>query len=145
MEGDKPANGKDRASLWIGAAVLVGFAVLVVYMFSLLASSETTWNRALYIFAGVEAIAFAAAGYLFGREVNRQRAESAERRASQAEQTAAKAALRAVEAETKGQSLRAVIQARAIVQLEDSDPRVRAAEEMNQLSRLAEELFPAAP
>lgn len=145
MEGDKPANGKDRASLWIGVAVLVGFAVLVVYMFSLLASSETTWNRALYIFAGVEAIAFAAAGYLFGREVNRQRAESAERRASQAEQTAAKAALRAVEAETKGQSLRAVIQARASVQLEDSDPRVRAAEEMNQLSRLAEELFPAAP
>lgn len=142
MTGDKPANGRDRATIWIGVAVLMGFAVLVIYMFSLLTSSEATWSRALYLFAGVEAIAFAAAGYFFGREVNRQRADIAESRASQAEQKAADAAERAVKAEAKGQSLRAAIQATVDVQLEGSSSKVRAADEMDQLSRLAEELFP---
>ncbi|WP_299428977.1 hypothetical protein [uncultured Meiothermus sp.] len=138
-------SGRDRAAIWIGVAALMGFAVLVIYMFSLLTSSEATWSRALYLFAGVEAIAFAAAGYFFGREVNRQRAENAESRAGQAEQKAAEAAERAVEAVTRGQSLRAALQARAGVQLEGSDSGVRTAREIEELSRLAEELFPKRP
>ncbi|GEM84005.1 hypothetical protein [Meiothermus hypogaeus] len=131
---DKPTNGRDRATLWIGAAVLGGFAVLVVYMFSLLASSETTWSRALYLFAGVEAMAFAAAGYLFGREVNRQRAESAERRASQAEQQLRQWSERALEAEAKGQSL-------------STAARVMAEQhhELAPLAQMAQALFPEKP
>jgi hypothetical protein len=43
---------------------------------------ELEWNRSAYLFAGVEAIAYAAAGFLFGREVHRQRAEQAEQRAN---------------------------------------------------------------
>ncbi len=131
MTGDKPTNGRDRATIWIGVAVLMGFAVLVVYMFSLLASSETTWNRALYLFAGVEAIAFAAAGYFFGREVNRQRAESAELRAGQAEQQLRQWSERALEAETKGQSLRAALWTKA------TEPP-----ELAEMARLSEALFP---
>ncbi len=131
MTGDKPTNGRDRATIWIGVAVLMGFAVLVIYMFSLLGSSETTWNRALYLFAGVEAIAFAAAGYFFGREVNRQRAESAEWRAGQAEQQRQQWSERALEAETRGQSLRAALWAKAT-----EHP------ELAEMARLSEALFP---
>lgn len=131
---DKPANGRDRATLWIGAAVLGGFAVLVVYMLSLLASSETTWSRALYLFSGVEAIAFAAAGYLFGREVNRQRAESAEWRASQAEQQLQQWSQRALEAEAKGQSLSTAARVMAEQHLE-----------LTPLAQMAQALFPEKP
>ncbi|GIW25132.1 hypothetical protein [Meiothermus sp.] len=105
MTEDKPTNGKEQATFWIGVAVLIGFALLVVYMLSLLASSETTWSRALYVFAGVEAIAFAAAGYFFGREVHRGQAEMAEWRARQAEQQRQQWCERALQTEAKGQSL----------------------------------------
>jgi hypothetical protein len=78
------------------------------------------WTRAAYLLGGVEAIAFAAAGYFFGREVNRQRAESAEEQADQAGQqaeqarsAALEAEKRATEAETKGKSLKAAIAAEA--------------------------------
>ncbi|MDW8425638.1 MAG: hypothetical protein RMK51_06860 [Meiothermus sp.] len=118
-------------TILLGVAVLVGFAVLVVYMFGLLASSETTWNRALYLFAGVEAIAFAAAGYFFGREVHRQRAEVAEWRAGQAEQQRQQWCERALEAETRGQSLRAALLARAAEHPEFAE-----------MARLSEALFP---
>ncbi len=131
MTGDKPTNGRDRAIIWIGAAVLAGFALLVIYMLSLLTSSETTWNRALYLFAGVEAIAFAAAGYFFGREVHRQRADGAEARANRAEQQCQQWSERALEAEIKGQSLRAALWARAA-----EHP------ELEELARLSDALFP---
>ncbi|GIW33490.1 hypothetical protein [Meiothermus sp.] len=134
MTEDKPTQVRERATLWIGAAVLVGFAVLVVYMLSLLDSSETTWNRALYLFAGVEAIAFAAAGYFFGREVHRQRAESAELRARQAEQQWQQWSQRAHEAEAKGQSLSTAV-------------RVMAEQhhELAPMAQMAQAFFPQKP
>jgi len=73
--------------------VRVGFAVVVVLAFGLFAtflvinadtSNQTEWERWVYVFGGVEAIAFAAVGWVFGREVNRERAESAEGRAAAA-------------------------------------------------------------
>ncbi len=62
--------------------ILVAFAVLVIGMFQKLTAAENEWTRAIYLYTGVEAIVFAAAGFLFGREVNRQRAESAEKTAT---------------------------------------------------------------
>jgi hypothetical protein len=131
MTGD---NGKDRAIVWIGVLVLVGFGVLLVYMFGLLSSSETTWNRALYLFSGVEAIAFAAAGYFFGREVHRTRAEQAEARAYQAEQQWQQWSQRALEAETKGQSLSTV-----------ADMLAKQHPELEPLAQMAQTLFPSKP
>ncbi|ADD27261.1 hypothetical protein [Meiothermus ruber] len=107
MTGDKSV--RDWAAIALGAVVLLGFAALVVYMLGLLTADETTWGRALYLFAGVEAIAFAAAGYLFGREVHRARAEQAEARAHHAEEQWQRWSRRALEAEAKGQSLSTTI------------------------------------
>jgi hypothetical protein len=66
--------------------VVAVFAVVVWVAFvvaMLLASdaSDTTWTRLTFVFASVEAIAFAAAGALFGVTVQRERVQKAEERA----------------------------------------------------------------
>ncbi len=132
MTGDKP--GREWAAIGLGTAVLLGFAALVVYMLGLLSADETTWSRALYLFAGVEAIAFAAAGYVFGREVHRTRAEQAEARAHQAEQQWKQWSQRALEAEAKGQSLSVAV---GLLAQQHS--------ELAPVAQMAQQLFPSKP
>lgn len=79
---------RDPVAIAVACVALTGFGALIIYMMSRLGLQEPQWSRALYLLNGVEAVAFAAAGYLFGREVNRGRAENAEKRADQAEDTA---------------------------------------------------------
>jgi hypothetical protein len=51
-------------------------------------SSEVHWTRLTWLFSTVEAVVFGAAGALFGASVQRQRAETAERRANANERDA---------------------------------------------------------
>ena len=46
-------------------------------------AEETRWTRLAWVFASVEAIAFGAAGALFGSSIQRQRAERAEEEAAE--------------------------------------------------------------
>ncbi|MCX8088981.1 MAG: hypothetical protein ACK40N_12480 [Meiothermus ruber] len=132
MTEDKP--GREWATIGLGMAVLLGFAALVVYMLGLLTADETTWSRALYLFAGVEAIAFAAAGYVFGREVHRNRALEAEARAHHALQQWQQWSQRALEAEAKGQSLSVAV-----------DILAQQHPELTPVARMAQGLFPGQP
>jgi hypothetical protein len=59
-------------------AVLIAFGVFVVFLVSEVGVSEVKWARLAWLFASVEAIAFGAAGALFGSSIQRQRAEKAE-------------------------------------------------------------------
>lgn len=68
----------------IGFLVLLFFAVSVIYLARHIAETELQWGRLVYVFGGVEAIAFAATGYFFGKEVNRERADKAEVKATAA-------------------------------------------------------------
>ncbi|HEX6904894.1 MAG TPA: hypothetical protein VF789_34620 [Thermoanaerobaculia bacterium] len=79
---------QNPVAIAVACVALTGFGALIIVMFSKLGLQEPAWSRAVYLLNGVEAVAFAAAGFLFGREVNRGRAENAERRADQAENTA---------------------------------------------------------
>lgn len=80
----------DKVRLGFAVAVVGGFAAFAVF---LVANADTReqaeWERWVYVFGAVEAIAFAAIGWLFGREVNRERAEKAEDAAEQANEEAA--------------------------------------------------------
>jgi hypothetical protein len=68
-------------------ACMAGFGWLVVVLVqSAGVSSEIEWTRKMFILSGVEAIAFAGAGFLFGREVHRKEAEYAERTVVKAEE-----------------------------------------------------------
>jgi hypothetical protein len=86
----------DRFVLTVAVSVLVAFAAFLWFMTTKASvNNEVEWNRLVYLFGGVEAIAFAAAGFLFGREVHRRQAEKAEQQAAKAEKQADKAGQRA--------------------------------------------------
>ena len=99
-----------KAQLIIASALLIGFAVLVVAM---LAWAQT-WEQRIYVFGAVEAIVFTAVGWVFGREVHRQTAETAKQDAAEAKQDAKakgeEAKDMAVEAQ-KGRMLAAAVDA----------------------------------
>lgn len=57
-------------------ALLVFLLSLVVLAINLDNWDEVTWTRAVFLLQGVEAVAFAAAGWLFGQEVGRQEAKT---------------------------------------------------------------------
>jgi hypothetical protein len=80
------ANFKDSVAPWIGLVAMAAFGWFVYYLIHNLGAGEPQWSRAVYIFGGVEAVAFAAAGFFFGKEVHRERAETAESEAKTANQ-----------------------------------------------------------
>lgn len=89
----------------VGFAVLVGYAILLAEMMRRVKTGDVYWGRYMYLFSGVEALAFAAAGFFFGREVNRGRAEAAESRAKVEANRAMTAEKKAANATAQGAAL----------------------------------------
>ena len=70
---------KQRWQIRFAVGLLIGFVVLFVVMVeSTTTKSDLAWTRLVYLFGSAEALVFAAVGWLFGSEVHRERAESAE-------------------------------------------------------------------
>jgi hypothetical protein len=119
MTTNSGANGGKggKQSLWVKLLpYVVAFLVLGVFVYFAIRlmgltteANESEWARYVYVFGGIEAIAFAAAGFLFGKEVHRAQAESAEKRATDAEGKAKESETEAV----KGRELATFIKARA--------------------------------
>jgi hypothetical protein len=74
----------------VGVAMLAGYAVFLSFMMNRVDAKDPDWSRLVYLFSGVEALAFGAAGFFFGREVHRGRAEAAESRADAESRRASK-------------------------------------------------------
>lgn len=85
---DRPAALSGLA-LAVASAVLIAFGIFVGVLVSEVDAEETRWTRLAWIFASVEAIAFGAAGALFGSSIQRTRAERAEGEAAENRQAAA--------------------------------------------------------
>lgn len=81
---------RSALALGVGVVTLIIFVLVVQFMLERITVEEKQWTRAVYVFSGVEALAFSAAGFFFGSQVHRERAEKAEQRASKAEQDTAK-------------------------------------------------------
>jgi hypothetical protein len=131
--GDR--RGLAGLALIAAVASLVALGVFTAYMISQAdLDDEVTWTRLAWLFTSVEAIAFAAAGALFGAKIHRERAEKAE---SEARQYAGDAA--------RGRALAAAIKAdeiaegatRGLEEAGDEGTLLRARH-----ARLARELFP---
>jgi uncharacterized integral membrane protein len=111
---------KDWVSIILGAVLVILYLVFLFLMRNLVNADELVWTRSVYLLSGLEAIAFAAAGYFFGSEVNRKAAESAKEDAETAK-TEAKTAKEGqidaekkfVEARTQGLALKQVILAKS--------------------------------
>lgn len=81
-------SGKDVIAPILGVGVLLAFGAFIVFLLKSLDLTDTQWSRAIYLFAGVEAVAFAAAGYFFGTQVQRGKVEEAKADAKAAERVA---------------------------------------------------------
>jgi hypothetical protein len=78
-----------RAAVVVAILVLAAFAGFVAFLVGQVGEDETEWARLAFVFASVEAIAFGAAGALFGSSIQRERAEKAEEAARANAQDAA--------------------------------------------------------
>jgi hypothetical protein len=78
------------AALIAAFAVLVAFAAFVVFLIGETDAADVRWTRLAWLFTSVEAIAFGAAGALFGSSIQRARAEKAEQAAQENAGDAAK-------------------------------------------------------
>lgn len=65
----------------IGSLIALIFAI--AYLIRSTGADEREWMRTVYALTPIETIAFAAVGWLFGREVYRQQAQKSEERADQ--------------------------------------------------------------
>jgi len=116
-----PQDGwKSKLTSIVAIIILLAFAWLYVYMIRQLDSAETYWTRALYLFGAVQALAFAAAGYLFGKDVSREQTTKAEKQADDAKQDAKQALQQAstvlqeaTTATTKAKDIVAAVKAQA--------------------------------
>jgi hypothetical protein len=88
QDGAQDGGGGEEQTPVRGIALIAAIVALVLwagftaYMITKAGTDkEVTWTRLAWLFASVEAVAFAAAGAIWGTTVNRQRAEAAEKRA----------------------------------------------------------------
>jgi hypothetical protein len=93
MEAPATDNGTrlrrlSGVALLIAIVVLLGWAIFTAVLVSQSGADEIQWTRLAWLFSSVEAIAFAAAGALFGSSVQRERAEKAEKAAGENAQDA---------------------------------------------------------
>jgi hypothetical protein len=73
----------------VAGLVLVAFTAFVFFLIGQVEEDDVAWTRLAWIFTSVEAIAFGAAGALFGSSIQRERAEKAEDAARENAQDAA--------------------------------------------------------
>lgn len=98
----KNTNGFGLIPYIIAIGVLIAYGFFIHFLTGEAKAEEPEWSRLIYLFSGVEAIVFAAAGFLFGKEVNRKRAENAEEEKKQAENQKEEAKKQTVEERKKG-------------------------------------------
>ena len=97
------------AALWVAIfaiAVWIGFSIFLI---AKAGTNETEWARIAWVFGSIQAIAFAAAGALFGTAVQQQNVNNAQEQATSAK----KDADRQRDAAAKGRALAAALQAEA--------------------------------
>jgi hypothetical protein len=142
-----------RPLIVVAVTILIAFAVLLYHMYQIAPTQEEAlWNRSMALFGSVEAIAFTAAGYLFGKEVHREQAQRAEQRAHDKTAEAHEANAAAAEAKAKGESLRKAIEAKRAATARgtmNESPRGQtggtetlATSDLQELAVLAQSLFP---
>ena len=120
---DKRTDRKWGATLGVAVLILILFMAMAVFLINWADDPGTTdsiWGRYLYVFGVVQAVAFTAVGWVFGREVNRTAVDQASTDAAKSKATAeaatSAATASAVEAATnkaKGEALRDAVVASA--------------------------------
>jgi hypothetical protein len=130
--------------------VLAAWLLLLVWLAFNISLEEVAWSRLLVVLGSMEAVAFGAAGALFGTQIQRQRVQDAQRHAANAEAKTAGAEHRAsanADAAIKGKALAAVVKAKGRTRAgRAGTERLSGAGEpehdQDEIVALANELFP---
>jgi hypothetical protein len=105
-------NLKSNVALGVAVFILLATTTLIAFLIFHVSTDEETWKRYTYLLTGVEAVVFAAVGWLFGKEVHREQAEKAEMSRKEAEEKGREASEKAAGEAEKGRGLaRAVLAA----------------------------------
>jgi hypothetical protein len=83
-----PSTPLSGIALWVAAFAVVVWVAFSVVLIVRSSADEVTWTRIAWVFGSIEAVAFAAAGALFGTAVQRQNVQKAEQRADTAQKDA---------------------------------------------------------
>lgn len=135
----------DKLKAGLAIALIFAFGAFVIYLMTHLALDDKSWTRATYLFNGVEAIVFAAAGWFFGKEIQRQRAENAEQRAAVADGQARQATEEAVKAKRDGETLTRVILEKLRTRGQvTAGPETQNENALSELAVIASNMFPGA-
>jgi hypothetical protein len=70
------SDWKEALTPWIGILAIAVFVVFVFFLIYHASDDDGKWSRYLYVFGAVEAVAFSAFGFFFGKEVNRDSAKN---------------------------------------------------------------------
>jgi len=75
-----------KVSVIFAFMIFIGYFIFIYFLIDKTGGTvnETQWSRYIYLFSGVEAILFSAVGFIFGKEVNRTRADKAEKKEEEA-------------------------------------------------------------
>ena len=93
----------------IAILLLIAYGIFMVYLLKVIETKEPTWSRMMMLFTSLEALAFTAAGYIFGREVHKKRAEIAESEKEKAQNEAEEAKADKQKERDKGLSLASML------------------------------------
>jgi hypothetical protein len=143
QDGTRPGPPLSGVALAVAVGVIVVWVGFLVWLLVDANATEVTWSRLLVVLGSVEAVAFAAAGALFGTSVQRQRVEDQRARADAAESRASANETAAV----NGQKLAAAIK---VTRADGARPAAGIREQLSAdappepdpLLQLANRLFP---
>lgn len=80
-----PSKNLGGPVLWIGVAILIGFALFLIFMVHETAQSDPRWSRLVYLFSTVEALVWVVVGAIFGVKSQEASVSAARRQATEAE------------------------------------------------------------
>jgi hypothetical protein len=100
-----------KLASFITVVALIAYGVAVWLMWGKAdTAQEPEWTRLVFLLTGIEAITFAAIGWLFGREVNRVRAEKAEEKEAESRVEADAANREAASVKATGRAIRRALE-----------------------------------
>ena len=132
-------NGNDKPSgaiLYAALFILAGWLVLLGWLVLDADAADEVWGRRVALLGSLEAVAFAAAGALFGTTVQKQRVADARQNADKAEERAKENAAAAAD----GKALAAAVKTRSKASAGAKPESLSAADD--ELLTLANRLLP---
>lgn len=133
MSNGQSSSKLGGVGLVAAVIVLAAWFVFVLYLAFHSGAPEQQWARLTGVFSSIEAVAFGAAGALFGTSIQKQQIQDSKERAEQAEQKATDHA----DAAAKGRALATAVKAHAVART-----AITAARPVDDLAAMAERLFP---